>query len=207
MKLLLILAGVICLALAAQPAAQADTFNYDDAGHLTSVTQSNGLNQSYSPDPEGNILSASHTSTFTGSGSAGNGIPDWWKNFFFDGTAVDPFGNPSGDGMSNLMKFAIGRDPSVSDSSSALIVTYQTYTDGNIYPYLSYVRSKDASESLTFLIEQSSDLHSWSDDSPYFEQLGDAQDLGDGTEEISLRCTTPVNTASRLFFRVKITTP
>lgn len=207
MRTLSILAVGVWMVLAEQPSARGDTFIYDDAGRLTSVTQSNGLNQSYSPDPEGNILSASQTSTFTGTGSAGHGIPDWWKNFFFDTTVVDPFGNPSGDGMSNLMKFALGRDPSVNDASSALLVTYQAYTDGKTYPFLAYIRSKDASESLTFLVEQSTDLHAWLDDSPSFEQLGDAQDLGDGTEEISLRCTTPVADSSRLFFRLKVTTP
>jgi len=38
--------------------------------------------------------------------SANNsGIPDWWLLQYFGTTAVDPYGNPAGDGWNNLQKF------------------------------------------------------------------------------------------------------
>ena len=43
--------------------------------------------------------------------SSGSGLPDWWQLQYFGTTGVDPYGNPAGDGWSNLQKFQNGWNP------------------------------------------------------------------------------------------------
>jgi hypothetical protein len=43
--------------------------------------------------------------------SDGSGLPDWWELQYFGTTGVDPYGNPAGDGYSNLYKFQHGMNP------------------------------------------------------------------------------------------------
>ncbi len=44
-------------------------------------------------------------------------LPDWWKNHFFpEEPEVDPEDDADGDGLSNLVEFALGLDPLSSDS-------------------------------------------------------------------------------------------
>lgn len=45
--------------------------------------------------------------------SDGSGLPDWWELAYFGYTGVDPYGNPAGDGYSNLYKFQNGMNPNV----------------------------------------------------------------------------------------------
>ena len=183
--------------------AFADTFVYDDAGRLLSATQTTGLNHSYSYDAESNLLSVSHTGT---SGTGGS-VPDWWGNYYFGAGGVNPLGNPVHDGMSNLMKYALGLNPNISNSEAPFNVSFQGYTDGNTYPYLTYIRSKDATLTLGFQMQLSTDLATWQLQSQTFQQVGTAIDLGDGTEQLTLRCLTPVTGSPKLFFRLQITTP
>jgi hypothetical protein len=170
---------------------------------LQSATQSAGLNHSYSYDEENNLLTVSHS----GTGTTGNGIPDWWKNYYLGTGVVNPLGNPTQDGVPNLMKYALGLNPNATNSGMLFNASYQTYTDGQIYPYLSYVRSKDAAMTLAFQMQQSSDLTTWQVESLSFQQMGVAIDLGNGTEQITLRSLTPVAGTPKLFFRLKITAP
>lgn len=181
--------------------AQADTFYYDDAGRLSSVTQSSGLTHTYSCDEENNLLSASH------SGTASAGVPDWWGNYYFGAGGVNPLGNPAHDGMSNLMKYALGLNPNATNSEAPFNVSYQGYTDGKTYPYLTYIRSSDAALTLGFQMQLSTDLSTWQLQSQTFQQVGTTTDLGDGTEQLTLRCLTPVTGSPKLFFRLQVTTP
>jgi hypothetical protein len=41
----------------------------------------------------------------------GSGLPLWWQWQYFGTNNVDPYGNPAGDGWSNLQKFQNGWDP------------------------------------------------------------------------------------------------
>jgi len=90
---------------------QADSFQYDDSGRLYQAIQNNGLIHNYSTDPEGSLLTASSSATdTTAGGGPGNGIPDWWENFNFGTSGINPNAN-SGDGVPYLMKFALGLNP------------------------------------------------------------------------------------------------
>ncbi len=69
--------------------------------------------------------------------SIGDGIPDWWRQFYFDsGTATNSFTCAScsyiGDGVSNLEKYLEGRDPTktaVPDTSGLLALDVFTPTE------------------------------------------------------------------------------
>jgi hypothetical protein len=41
----------------------------------------------------------------------GSGLPIWWQLEYFGTTGVDPYGDPAGDGYSNLQKFQLGWNP------------------------------------------------------------------------------------------------
>ena len=44
-------------------------------------------------------------------------LPDWWKSYFFpEDPEVDPDDDADGDGLSNLVEFALGLDPLSSDT-------------------------------------------------------------------------------------------
>lgn len=180
----------------------ADTFVYDDAGRLRSATQTSGLIQTYIPDEESNLQSVGHSgSDTTDTNGPGNGIPDWWENYWFGTRGIDPLATPQGDGVSNLMKYALGLNPLVHTAGAPVALAFQTYAgDGKSYPYLTFIRAKDGAAILT--VEQSSGLATWQSGPAYFQQVS-VQDLGDGTERVILRSLTPLPGASNLFFRLK----
>jgi hypothetical protein len=41
----------------------------------------------------------------------GSGLPMWWQLKYFGDTGIDPYGNPMGDGWSNLQKMQNGMNP------------------------------------------------------------------------------------------------
>jgi pimeloyl-ACP methyl ester carboxylesterase len=49
----------------------------------------------------------------SGASSDGSGLPDWWELEYFGTNGVNPYGNPAGDGYSNLQKFQSGMNPNV----------------------------------------------------------------------------------------------
>lgn len=99
---------------------QGDSFQYDDSGRLYQATQSNGLIHNYSTDDEGSLLTVSSSSTdTTAGGGLGNGIPDWWENYYFGTAGIDPLAS-RGDGVSYLMKFALGLDPTQNAATGQL---------------------------------------------------------------------------------------
>jgi hypothetical protein len=184
---------------------QADTFSYDPAARLQSSAQSNGLSHSYSFDAEGSVLSASHASTdTTDSSGAGNGIPDWWEYLYFGTRGIDPQASPAGDGLSNLLKYAVGFDPVVSVSTPPLKLTFQHFS-GQDYPHLEFTRFKDAASIIS--LEKSTNLVSaWQTNQSAYVTVT-VTDLGDGRERVVLRHLTPLVDTPRVFFRLRVGAP
>ena len=193
---------IFTAAIAAASLVRADTFVYDDAGRLQSSVQATGLNRAYSYDEEANLLSISHSAAdTTGSGGAGNGIPDWWENFYFGATGQNPLSQPTTDGLSAFLKFSLGQTPQVPATGAALTKTFAVYTDGLTYPMLTFVRARDAANLIA--PEQSSNGGgSWQSGSAYFATVS-VSDLGDGTERVIVRSLTPLPAAGNLSFRLK----
>jgi len=185
------------------PVVQADTFAYDDAGRLLTSVQSTGLDHAYSYDEEANLLAISHTATDTTSAAGlGNGMPDWWENYYFGATGQNPLSQPAGDGLSALLKFTLGQNPQVPSIGAALAKTFVINPDGKSYPTLTFVRAKDAASSL--VPEQSLNGGAWQSGAAYLVTVS-STDLGDGTEQVIVRSLTPLPTADGLSFRLHAT--
>jgi len=180
----------------------ADSFSYDDAGRLTSVKQANGLSHSYAPDEEANLQTVGHSSADTTyANGPGNGIPDWWEVANFGAPGIDPLAKPAGDGVSNLMKYMLGKNPLTAFSGAMVTASPLVYTDGNTYPIFTYTAAKDAATTL-YMQQSSNGGASWQSGSAYFAQIS-VTDLGDGTVQIVVRCLTPMPAAANLLFRLK----
>jgi hypothetical protein len=184
-------AGLLCLT---SVATMADTFVYDDSGRLTSAEQGNGLDHGYSLDAEASLLSAS-----SGGADSGNGLAGWWENFFFGSTGASALASHVGDGISNLTKYILGMNPQVAAGGPLVTITQQSVS-GQLYFHFTFTRSK-AQASLAAL-EQSADSVNWFGGDAYFEQVGSATDLGDGTEQVTFRNLTPIPAANSLTFRL-----
>jgi hypothetical protein len=61
----------------------------------------------------------------------GSGLPLWWQLQYFGHTGVDPYGNPAGDGWSNLQKFQNGWNPNQFYTPPAPQGLTATYNMGN----------------------------------------------------------------------------
>jgi hypothetical protein len=183
----------------------ADSFSYDVAGRLQTSVQSNGLSHAYVFDAEGSVLSASHTNTDTTDLSgAGNGIPDWWEYLYFGTRGINPQASPAGDGLSNLLKYAVGFSPLVSISTPPLTLSFQNFS-GQDYPYLEFTRFKDAASIIS--LEKSTDLVSaWQTSQSAYTTVS-VTDLGDGRERVVLRNLTPLVDTPRVFFRLRVSAP
>ncbi len=58
--------------------------------------------------------------------SDGSGIPDWWQLQYFGTTGIDPYGDPDGDGWSNIQEYQNGTHPTVFNTPATpqLIVSF-----------------------------------------------------------------------------------
>jgi hypothetical protein len=179
-----------------------DSFQYDDSGRLYQATQSNGLIHNYSTDDEGNLLSASSSSTdTTGGGGLGNGIADWWENYYFGTSGIDPNAAPLGDGVSNLMKFAMGLDPG---RNVALGQVMPVTLDGGSLSLVFRV-GKDVTN-IVYTVQSSTDLVIWTDLAAETDAaLAGAPLLGDENSD-SYEVSVPIE-GDKFFLRLKVSTP
>ena len=134
-----------------------DVFEYDDSGRLCRATQGNGLIHAYTSDPEGSLLAAASSSADTTAvGGAGNGIADWWENFYFDTAGIDPLAD-AGDGVPVLMKFAMGLDPGANSTAKMP----SGFVEGGNMSFV--FRKGKAAADLGFVVQSSTDLATWTD--------------------------------------------
>lgn len=116
-------------------------------------------------------------------------------------------GDPDGDGLSDLMEYALGLDPATADSVEA---TYALISTSGIdqRPFLAFAyRKRHSSEGLSYHVETSSDLVTWT-------EVVDPEVLytyiapGGGANMIVVRASSALDaTSPRLFARLKITVP
>ena len=110
-----------------------------------------------------------------------------------------------GDGLSNLVEYALGRDVLGTDASekSRIPKRYLDTTTGDFQ--VSFIRRKtDVATDLTYTVEVSTDLTNWSETGV---TLVSVQDLGDGLEEVTYKSDQKFNEANspkNQYLRIKV---
>ncbi len=110
-----------------------------------------------------------------------------------------PADDPDGDGVLNIVEYALGLDP-LSSSREALPVPSVENIEGADYLTLSVNRNPEAT-GITYVIEVSSDLETW-------ESGSEATTVIEATETVlTVRDNTAVPEAGKRFIRLRITQP
>lgn len=123
------------------------------------------------------------------------GFASWAETSIADEEAREPEDNPAGDGISNLLKYALGLDPASVASPSALPVRQVEDDGGTEYLTLTAARNPDATD-VILTVEVSSDLVNWESGEGHTVVLTD-----DGTT-LKVRDTAPASGVSRRFIRL-----
>lgn len=128
---------------------------------------------------------------------AGDGLPDGWQvqNMGLSGTSGGPSLDPDGDGLSNLMEYALGMNPVLQSSLPANAVL----NAGNLE--YTYTRSKSAlTGGIQFQVQWSETLEasSWSGSNVTEQVLSD-----DGTTQ-QVKAMLPAGSAGRRFVRLRV---
>jgi hypothetical protein len=113
-----------------------------------------------------------------------------------------PTANPAGDGMTNLMKYALGLDPTQVDAAAGAPVVGKT-SGGNLT--LTCVTPPGLSD-ITYIVEVSSDLQTWNSGPSFTATVSvtnlDAQHVKTVVEDL-----TPISGTARRFIRLRVTQP
>jgi hypothetical protein len=128
---------------------------------------------------------------------AGDGLPDGWQvqTMGLSGTSGGPALDPDGDGLSNLMEYALGLNPVLQSTLPATTVL----NSGNME--FTYTRSKTAITGGTqFQVQWSDTLEaaSWSGSGVIEQILSD-----DGTQQ-QVKATLPAGSGGRRFVRLRV---
>src|SRR5262249_2042697 len=126
--------------------------------------------------------------------------------------------NPSGDGIANLMKYAFGLDPTISQVSSLPQPTVQNFTVAGVTsPYLVITFNRQlGTGNLTYTVESNGDLtQGWTTictaaGIPQGGTTGPGlvSELNRGdVHTITVRDTVSMTSATRRFLRVRVTSP
>ncbi len=180
-------------------------FTYDDAAPWPASTDGGGptlvLCDPFANPDHG--VAANWRASHAAGGTPGTAEPtlEEWRLAHFGTTAdAGPAANsadPDGDGVNNLMEYALGLDPNAPGPSSPRLAP-DTAT-GHLR--LSVTRNPDATD-LTWTIEVSSDLAAWAS----------LEDIDVDTETdlpglLTVRDLTPIATAPRRFIRLRVALP
>ena len=112
-----------------------------------------------------------------------------------DPTISGPQANPTGDGISNLLKYALNADPK--SPTPNLLPVLALDGDNLTYTY----QQNDAATDLTYVLEQSQDLTTWTPSTPNTSLLSD-----DGNTRV-IQATLPRGTGTQLMLRLRVVTP
>jgi hypothetical protein len=110
-----------------------------------------------------------------------------------------------GDGVSNLVEYALGSNPTKSDPASLPVTKIET-VDGGSYLTLTFRRPRPAPVDITYLVETTATLgaNSWQ---AAVMVTGYPLDNGDGTETVKARASQPVTANAQSFIHLRIARP
>jgi len=111
---------------------------------------------------------------------------------------------PAGDGISNLMKYALNL-PAKTNGKSGLPLVSSTTTGGNAYLTLKYTQVNTAVD-LTYTPQVSSDLQTWYSGATYIGPVSSVA-TSSSTQSIVVQDLTPTSGTNRRFMRLMVTGP
>lgn len=114
-----------------------------------------------------------------------------------------PGDDPDGDGLSNVVEFAFGTHPM--QSQSRALPANRTHSEGGMeYPAVTFIRRKSLNGA-NIVVEAFNGIPFGTPTGT--TQVGQPEDLGDGTERVTIRGQTPLRDTQRYFFRTRVQVP
>ena len=140
-------------------------------------------------------------------------VSNYLNDFKLTGNNADLGADPDGDGIANLLEYALGLDPTTASVLGLPVVTLKNYS-GTKYLSMTFNRSSLATD-ITYIVQGSSDLVNWT---ALGTSSGGAVTTGPGfvaetgsapTFSVEVRDTVPFNPNGNVtrFVRLKITSP
>ena len=168
------------------------------------------------PPQAGNFTLSVNATNPAGTGSAELAITVQtaymaWQNTYFTAAELnDPAISglnacPAGDGIPNLIKYALGLKPKI-DGTSGLPVVSSVPTAEQTYLALTYTKALSATD-LTYTVEASGDLSAWCSGSGSTAEISATNNPDGQTQTVVVRDLVPEGTAAKRFLRLKITLP
>jgi hypothetical protein len=129
-----------------------------------------------------------------------------WREQHFTSTQLNDWsvsgdnGDPAGDGLSNLQKYALALDPNTS-AATGLPALGNTLVGSKKYLTLTFTQPRALTD-VTYNVEVSSDLQTWQSGSSYVVRTDNGT-----TDTATYRDLTAVGDASRHYLRLSIVRP
>jgi hypothetical protein len=127
-----------------------------------------------------------------------------WRNAHFGnpsnvGAGADT-ASPAGDGVPNLIKYALGLNPTTPATGSQLSVESILPVSGQSYLSLTVNRTAQATD-VTYIVEVSSNLVTWTSGPPFTVTVSNV------STQLVVRDNTPVGSATSRFIRLHVSDP
>lgn len=142
----------------------------------------------------------------------GDGMDDSFEQRIADAKPGDAITGPAqvsgsgdfdGDGVTDLREFLFGMDPVVAGQRDRLPFTGNIRAGGQDYLAITYRRLRGVQPAHA-VVQESTDLVTWGTADQALQQVGFSQDMGDGTERITVRASVPLSTGPRRYLRVTV---
>lgn len=134
-----------------------------------------------------------------------------WQSEYFTAAELNnpsisgPNAAPAGDGITNLMKYALGLSPKASGTAGMPTVSATT-TGGKNYLTLTYLQALTATD-ITYTVEISPDLVSWSSGANSTVVVSTSSNPDGKTRTVVMRDLTAQTGAARRFMRLAVSQP
>ena len=113
--------------------------------------------------------------------------------------------DPDGDGITNLMEYALNLDPRTAGTQGMPIIG-STVVGGSQYLTLSYRQVIGAADIL-YVPQVSGDLVNWNSGTGYLAPVSTTPSADGSTQTVVVRDLTPMNGTNRRFARLSVTRP
>lgn len=175
------------------------------AGHETADVTVDGQSVGVATSYGFTNVQADHSlaATFVAIDLDRNNIADAWEQQYFGATAVDPNGDPDGDGVSNLMEYQNGTDPTMADLDGTLApVVSRPISGGTVVTLMPVLRVRNtlAPPESPLVYEFQVGL-----DPALSSLVAGAVGVGEGEGETDWRVQPALSNRTRYFWRARAT--